>query len=310
MGLFDVDENAPTQSGGLLGGGLPAAFSAASVVIKAPPGTTLASIPAPYEPIGQDDLTEREEQDLHACKAGMDNLHNAFWIAGKSLETMKTANLTRQEHSNFAEYVWINWEVSDTQMYRLMDEWRVGEALANLGHKPLESQVRMLTDIRRQTNDKIAITVYDTIARCVPRVTAKIVEGVVSKLPPLPKDLQASEAGRLVRQALQPLPTEQPDAPNPDDVPDITSIGEYSPIGESGPQPSNGKGDPATAANDIARLTTALASLREAAKKVNKAATRRAVEADPDQAAPLIEAIGAALQQIDRAVAVRLPKQD
>ncbi|MEI7029636.1 hypothetical protein [Streptomyces pratensis] len=41
---------------------------------------------------------------------------------------------------------------------------------------------------------------------------------------------------------------------------------------------------------------------------MNKAAARRAVEAQPDIAAPLIQEIGSLLQQIDRAVAIRLPK--
>ncbi|MFD8938572.1 hypothetical protein ACFV0R_25535 [Streptomyces sp. NPDC059578] len=307
MGLFDVDGNPPASGGGgLLAGGLPAA-AAASVVIKAPPGTTLSSIPAPYQPVGEGDLNEQERQDFEACKAGMDNLHNAFWIAGKSLETMKTANLARQEHTNFAEWVWITWEISESQMHRLTDEWRVGEALANLGHRPLESHVRMLTELRRQTNDSVGVAVYDTIARCVPRVTGKIVEEVAKKLlPTLPKDIDAAAAGNRVRQLLQKPSSGPADAKPGADVPDITSLSKDSPNGESQSEPSNAKAETSNA-KDIERLTEALAALRQAAKKVSKAATRRVVDNNPEEAVPLVNSIGAVLQQIDKAVSVRLP---
>ncbi|WP_086796498.1 hypothetical protein [Streptomyces caniscabiei] len=311
MGLFDVDEEAQQGqgAGGLFSGGLAAAANTASVVVKPLPGTALAMIPAPYQPHGEDELSDQEKQDLEACKAGVDNLRNAFWIAGKSFETMSTAKLHREENPNFAEWVWINWEVSESQLYRLMDEWRVGEALANLGHKPLESQVRKLVEVRRQTSDKIAITVYDTIARCVPRVTGQIVERVVDRLGFLPKDANAADVGRRVRELLNTPEELSDDTGKDDDVPDISSLGKDSPNGESSPVASNSKADP-LATKDIERLEAALASLQEAAKKVNKAAVRRAVEGQPDVAVPLIQEIGSTLQQIDRAVAIRLPKPE
>ncbi|MFD4528434.1 hypothetical protein ACFWP7_31850 [Streptomyces sp. NPDC058470] len=311
MGLFDVDEEAQQGqgAGGLFSGGLAAAASTASVVVKPLPGTALSLIPAPYQPHGEDELSDQEKQDLEACKAGVDNLRNAFWIAGKSFETLSTAKLHREENPNFAEWVWINWEVSESQLYRLIDEWRVGEALANLGHKPLESQVRKLVEVRRQTSDKIAITVYDTIARCVPRVTGQIVERVVDRLGFLPKDANAADVGRRVRELLNTTEELSDDTGKDDDVPDISSLGKDSPNGESSPAASNSKAD-TLATKDIERLEAALASLQEAAKKVNKAAVRRAVEGQPDVAVPLIQEIGSTLQQIDRAVAIRLPKPE
>ncbi|WP_031522577.1 hypothetical protein [Streptomyces sp. NRRL F-5123] len=305
MGLFS-DNSQQAPAGGLFGG-LPAQ-AATSVVVQALPGTTLASIPAPYEPHGDGELSDQEQQDLAACKAGVDNLRNAFWIAGKSLETLRTAELHRGENPNFAEWVWDTWEISETQLYRLMDEWRVGEALANLGHKPLEGQVRKLTEVRRQTNDKIAITVYDTIARCTERVTGKLVETVVDALGPLSPDVKAADIGRRVRAILDATAPQEADSEN-GDVPDISSIGKDSPIGESSPEPSNTKADALTS-RDIERLQATLSSLQAAAKTVNKATARRAVEAQPDVAIPLIKNIGAVLQQIDRAVAMRLPKPE
>ena len=63
-----------------------------------------------------------------------------------------------------------------------------------------QSQVRKLTELRRQTNDKIAITVFDTTARCVPRVTGGVVDTVVDGLGVLPKDMSAADVGRQVRE--------------------------------------------------------------------------------------------------------------
>ncbi|WP_331763977.1 hypothetical protein [Streptomyces cyaneofuscatus] len=311
MGLFDVDEEAQQGqgAGGLFGGGLAAAAGTTSVVVKPLPGTSLAQIPAPYQPHSEDELSDQEREDLEACKAGVDNLRNAFWIAGKSFETMSVGNLHREENPNFADWVWDTWEVSESQLYRLMDEWRVGEALANLGHKPPESHVRALTDLRRQTNDKVAITVYDTIARCRPRVTGDLVEKVVSDLGVLPKDAKPADVGRRVRDFLATPEREVTAEEKSDAVPDISSFNADSPNGESGRKPSNTKADP-LATKDIERLQRTLASLQDAAKEVNKAAARRAVEAQPDIAAPLIQEIGSLLQQIDRAVAIRLPKAE
>ncbi|MGW5353424.1 hypothetical protein ACWERV_23295 [Streptomyces sp. NPDC004031] len=315
MGLFDANSQQQPATGGLFGG-LPAQ-AAASVVVQALPGTTLSSIPAPYEPHGDGELSDQEQQDLAACKAGVDNLRNAFWIAGKSLETMRTAELHRTENPNFAEWVWDNWEISETQLYRLMDEWRVGEALANLGHKPLESQVRKLTEVRRKTNDKVAITVYDTIARCTDRVTGTLVETVVDQLGPLPADVKPADIGRRVRAILK-----EPAAQGGEfdgergAVPDISSMtkdssssGLDSPNGESSRKAGSTKAEPPTE-KDIERLRATLNSLQAAAKTINKAVARRAVETQPDVALPLIKEIGSALQQIDRAVAMRLPKPE
>ncbi|WP_331728625.1 hypothetical protein [Streptomyces anulatus] len=311
MGLFDVDEEAPQGqgAGGLFGGGLAAVAGAASVVVKPLPGTSLAQIPAPYQPHSEDELSAQEREDLEACKAGVDNLRNAFWIAGKSFETMSVGKLHREENPNFADWVWDTWEVSESQLHRLMDEWRVGEALASLGHKPPEFHVRAMTTLRRQTSDKVAITVYDTIARCRPRVTGDLVEKVVSDLGALPKDAKPADVGRRVRDLLS-TPEEEAGAEEKSDgVPDISSLNEDSPNGESSQEPSNSKADP-LATKDIERLRNTLASLSEAAKKVNKAAARRAIDAQPDIAVPLIQEIGSLLQQIDRAVAIKLPKAE
>ncbi|WP_351233290.1 hypothetical protein [Streptomyces sp. NPDC002133] len=326
-GVFDDDQTEVVRPGkGLLGGGVPAMFQEATVVVKAPVGTTLDSIPAPRPPAGEGDLTPAEKETLEACKAGMNNLHNAFWVAGKSLETMQTGNLHRNEgFGNFAEFVWDSWEISESQVYRLMDEWRIGEALSQLGHRPRESQVRELTDIKQVAGDRAAVAVYDAVARTGKRVTAKLLGDVARQLPPLTRDSSPAEIGRMVRDVLAP-PSAHPaatgaqslgessvgqvadSASHADGTPvqNITSLGQAgdSPIGESSGQASNTKGS-VSASADLQRLNETWALLREASRSISKPAVKRALDEAPETTEPLLREIDSELNKIGRAIAVR-----
>ncbi|MGW3423873.1 hypothetical protein [Streptomyces phaeochromogenes] len=117
--------------------------------------------------------------------------------------------------------------------------------------------------------------------------------------------MKAADVSRRLRGFLEAPETETNDPRETDEVPDISSLTQDSPIGESGSEASNSKAD-ALAVKDIERLEAVLAALKAAAKKVHRSVARRAVETQPDVAVPLIQEIGATLQQIDRAVAIRL----
>ncbi|MEU1276287.1 hypothetical protein [Streptomyces sp. NPDC005799] len=319
-GVFDEDPtDAPAQGKGLMGGGLTAMLQEATVVVKAPVGTTLESIPEPRLPAGDGELSAQEKETLEACKAGMNNLHNAFWIAGKSLETMASGNLHRNEgYGNFAEFVWANWEISESQVYRLMDEWRIGEELNHLGHRPRESQIRQLTDIKRSAGDRAAVAVYDAVARSGKRVTAKLLEQVARQLPPLTEELSPAQIGSMVRSVLTPPPAPSGADAQPGQggqsgsdsagVHTITSLGqgEGSPIGES--DDTHGDSDVSSAVSaDMERLQETLALVREAAKGLSRPAVRRALEESPAAAVALLDAIATDLNKIGRTVAVRRP---
>ncbi|MFE2473154.1 hypothetical protein [Streptomyces mirabilis] len=324
MAGFDDDEDevtggTGTVGTGLLGGGLPAVVQAASVVVQAPVGTTLGSIPNPRPPAGDGELTPQEQEALTACKAGMNNLQTAFWVAGKSLETMKTGNLHRNEGvPNFGDYVMDTWEVSESQTHRLMDAWRIGEALAAMGWTPREAQIRELTDVRNESGDQAAVAVYDTVARSVRRVTAKLLSEVVRELPPLPRQASSADVRKLVQEILaaraaataasQTSPTGVPASNG--GVPNITSIGkeptgENSPIGESGSEPSNPKGSGDSGGDDIRRLAAALDDLRGVERRLSKPAVKRALAHDSERTEALMKQIDEALNRIGRTIAVR-----
>ncbi|MFE9007414.1 hypothetical protein ACFYOY_35740 [Streptomyces sp. NPDC007875] len=291
--LFDADDAAGTAhlGTGLMGGGLPAVHQQAAVVIKAPVGTTLDSIPNPQPPAGDGDLTQEEEATFEACKAGMDNLHNAFWVAGKALETMKAGELHRKSGiPNFADFVWATWEVSESQAQRLMGEWRMGEALAALGWRPRESQVRELVDVAKQSGPKAAVSVYDVVARTGQRVTARALKEVVKRLPPIPRDASAGDVSQIVRSVIQ-----------GERSAGETGGSENSPIGESVAE--NGHSGTGTAeSEDIRRLRKALAQLQEAAKSINRPTVQRALSSHPEAAEQLLGEIDQALDKVKRAV--------
>ncbi|MFF9691084.1 hypothetical protein [Streptomyces sp. NPDC014623] len=95
-----------------------------------------------------------------------------------------------------------------------------------------------MTELSRQTNDKVVITVYDTIARCRPRVTGELVEKMVGDLGFLPKDAKPADVGRRVRELLD-TPEEKADAEEKGDgVPDISSLGGLPKMGSRGGSPA------------------------------------------------------------------------
>ncbi|MEV7123740.1 hypothetical protein [Kitasatospora griseola] len=214
------------------------------VVVRPLPGTQIDMIPAPYDPRGTGELTPAEEADLEVCEAGIQNLQNAFWIAGKSLATIKQAGLHRKKHLNFVAYAEDRWEISESQAHRLIDAWPLGDRISRLGLKPRESQVREIIPVAKDKGMETAVALYDAVADQYGKVTAKLLKDVVDALPEGP--LKSQDAARFVsavkiRQASQPQ------------VQVITTV-PSSPIGELGttrtpagrqPRATNGDGDPA-----------------------------------------------------------------
>ncbi|WP_159026594.1 hypothetical protein [Streptomyces vietnamensis] len=312
------------------------AVQQAQVVVKALPGTTLDTIPAPYEIAGQGELSPQEEADFEACKAGVRNLQNAFWVAGKSLETIKTGNLQRRVHANFATFVWEEFEISEPQMHRLVEEWRVGQALSQLGWKPKESQVRELTGITKEAGDQTAVTVYDTIARNVKRVTAQVIRDVVAQLPPL-RSASAAEVRQMVASVVappQPRTSVESGAevralPHAEDTeaaaPAASTAGapelERPPAPTEGGQPvaspstagvgtggeESGGGAPSTATDhpDVKKLIEAANLLEKAHRMLSPSLVRRAGEAYPTFTDDLITKMRAAGDGIGKSLEAR-----
>ncbi|WP_328891947.1 hypothetical protein [Streptomyces sp. NBC_00316] len=306
--LFSDDEPQTPQSTGtgLMGRGYPGVVQDASVVIKAPVGTTLESIPLPRPPAGEGELSSDEEETFEACKAGVDNLHKAFWIAGKALETMKTGNLHRNSGvPNFADFIWINWEISESHSQRLMAEWRIGEALAGLGWRPRESQVRELTPVAKSHGEDAAVAVYDTLARDGGRVTSSALKDVVRQLPAIPSGAVPADVVQAVRGILKASgPAKASGTGSLAEVPARETAAALSLANESAGVGGSQRPDP-TDSEDVRRLMQALASVTDAAKAVSRPAVRRAVDEHPEAAMLVVKEIETQLGKIGRTIAVR-----
>ncbi len=175
-----------------------------------------ATVPGPYEAVGDGELSPRERGDLATCEAALDNLRVAFWAAGKALQVIRDARLYRATHATFEDYVEERWDMSRPQAYRLVDAWPLAERLSPMGDKLNERQIRELLPLAGRHGQDAAVLVYRTVTETdgVP-VTAAIIHGAVSILPA--DHFDAAEAAEQIRAYLtgnspgqQPQPAANP----------------------------------------------------------------------------------------------------
>jgi hypothetical protein len=174
------------------------------------------SLPDPYT--ADDDggqLSDREQADLGACEAALDNLRVAFWAAGKALQVIRDARLYRGTHATFEDYVEQQWDMSRPQAYRLVDAWPLAERLSPMGDKLNERQVRELLPLASRHGRDAAVTVYRTVAETEGiQVSAALLHDTVGVLPAGRFD--PAEAIGQIRAYLAGYPGDQPSpAANP-----------------------------------------------------------------------------------------------
>lgn len=229
-----------------------------------------------------------------------------FGSCGKALETMRTGNLHRNSGvPNFAEFIWINWEISESHAQRLMAEWRIGEALAGLGWRPRESQVRELTPVAKNHGEDAAVAVYDTLARGGGRVTSSALKDVVRQLPAIPSGAVPADVERAVREILKASgPTTASGTGSLTEVPAGDAAAVTSSANDSAGGRDSQRPDP-TDSEDVRRLMQALASVTDAAKTVSRPAVRRAVDEHPEAAMLVVKEIETQLGKIGRAIALQ-----
>lgn len=170
----------------------------ASAVEAARP--SLDKVPAPYQPSSDGDLTPTDEAALGACRAGVELLSTAYWIAGKSLDTIATARLFRalphrekpnQCYTTIEDWAWHEHSLKVGKVERLRAAWEIAEELLKRGYNPPEAQVREIVPLRRRHGVMAAVGMYELVAESVEgRLTAAHLREAVAMLP---GDLQLSE---------------------------------------------------------------------------------------------------------------------
>ncbi|MEU7206091.1 hypothetical protein [Streptomyces sp. NPDC045470] len=154
-------------------------------------------------------LTSDEQGLLAQCKAAVDTLQWAFWLAGKALENIREGRLYRAEAESFDEFVWKHWRMRKAYANKLIRTWKIAEAVfeqlsgevAPIGatsrqapplgakaEKALralnQAQVWELVPVADAWDVDAAVLVYRTLVEVDGvEVTAKVLKGAVEALP-------------------------------------------------------------------------------------------------------------------------------
>ncbi|MFD3518809.1 hypothetical protein [Streptomyces sp. NPDC058657] len=192
-------------------------------------------------------LTSEEQQQLAQCRAAVDTLQWAFWLAGKALESIREGKLYRADAPTFEEFVWQYWRMSKAQANKLIRTWKIAEAvfenlsngLAPIGAKPKgspapgptaeqalrqmnQAQVWELVPLAKAWGTEAAVAVYRTVIETGgPEVTAKVVKSTVDALP-THDNYEPGAVAALVREHVASLSGAETDGPDEEPTVDFT----------------------------------------------------------------------------------------
>ncbi|MER8103848.1 hypothetical protein [Kitasatospora sp. NPDC094016] len=154
----------------------------------------LDKIPDPVEPSGDGDLTPEEEERLAACVEGVELLSTAYWVAGKSLDTIAVGRLFRRLphkleptrcYTTIEEWAGVEHGIKQSRCSKLRAGWELGEVLNASGYTAPEGQVRELVPLKNRHGLKAALGVYQLVVEAVgaDKVTAERIRETVRLLP-------------------------------------------------------------------------------------------------------------------------------
>ncbi|MET8717436.1 hypothetical protein ABZV52_30170 [Streptomyces sp. NPDC004735] len=164
----------------------------AAAVEEVRPG--LDKIPDPVEPAGEGELTPEELKRLELCTEGIALQELAWFMAGKSLDTMATGRLFRRtphklEPERFYETIeeWAETEkgISVSKCNQWRAGWEIGEVLMARSYDTKPGQVRELVPVKNAYGLNAAVAVYVLVADSVgaDKVTAARLRETVKLMP-------------------------------------------------------------------------------------------------------------------------------
>ncbi|MBZ6253659.1 hypothetical protein KVH27_35510 [Streptomyces olivaceus] len=163
-----------------------------AAVEEAQPG--LHKIPDPVEPAGEGVLTAEEEERFRLCQDGID-LHTIAWfMMGKSLDTVATGRLFRATphklepercYETIEEWAEVEKGISVSKCNQYRAAWPIGEVLTARGYEANPGQVRELVPVKNAFNLNAAVAVYVLVADTVGggKVTAGRLRETVKLMP-------------------------------------------------------------------------------------------------------------------------------
>jgi hypothetical protein len=187
----------------------------AAAVEEARPG--LDKIPDPVEPAGEGELTAEEKERLDKCVGGVELLSTAFWVAGKSLDTMAVGRLFRRlphklepsrYYETIEEWAWLEHGIKQSRCSKLRAAWSLGEVLAARGYNAPEGQVRELVPLKNKHGLNAGVAMYEIAVEQfgADKVTADRLRDLVKLLPDdlaLKDDEDADQIARLLGTVLE-----------------------------------------------------------------------------------------------------------
>ncbi|CAM5628287.1 putative protein OS=Streptomyces griseomycini OX=66895 GN=FHS37_006705 PE=4 SV=1 [Streptomyces griseomycini] len=124
----------------------------------------------------------------------MELLSTAFWIAGKSLDTMAVGRLFRriphklqpgEYYQTIEEWAWLEHGIKQSRCSKLRAAWTLGEALAARGYNAPEGQVRELVPLKNKYGLNAGVALYEIAVEQhgADKVTAERLRDLVKLLP-------------------------------------------------------------------------------------------------------------------------------
>ncbi|MFI5990328.1 hypothetical protein ACIBAC_00540 [Streptomyces sp. NPDC051362] len=164
----------------------------ADAVEEVRPG--LDKIPDPVEPAGEGALTPEEEERFRRCNEGV-ALHTVAWfMLGKSLDTIATGRLFRATphkldpgrcYASIEEWAEVERGISVSKCSQLRAAWDIGEILMARGFDANPGQVRELVPVKTAYSLSAAVAVYVLVAEAAgdDKITAARIRETVKLLP-------------------------------------------------------------------------------------------------------------------------------
>lgn len=154
---------------------------------------SLELVPDPYQPTGEGELTTQDQANLQNCLAGLALLDAAYWIAGKSLDTMALARLYRRiprkddpskTYTTIEEFAEIHCEMSRSKLTRLRNSWEIAGSLASKGLPTIPGQIRHLAPMRTKYGVDTSVTYFELLHEMYgSALTGAIIQKAVALLP-------------------------------------------------------------------------------------------------------------------------------
>ncbi|MFG2986162.1 hypothetical protein ACGFYQ_33760 [Streptomyces sp. NPDC048258] len=154
----------------------------------------LHKIPDPVLPAGDGDLTPEEQERFALCVDGIALHETAWFMLGKSLDTVAVGRLFRRTrhkleperyYNTIEEWALLEKGISVSRCSQLRAAWEIGEVLKARGYESNPGQVREIVPVKNAYGLNGAVAVYVLVADSVgaDKVTAARLQETVKMMP-------------------------------------------------------------------------------------------------------------------------------